>query len=380
MLAFLDVANNQAVGSIGKIVNGNPMARAVVAATPSDEGLADVWTLVATSPSNSSEYSITLTAPGLDAISIAFTTDGSATAGELEAGLAAAFNANPIASGLAVAVAGTDLVITGRGKGADFGFTISLDANPSTALALTHTQTAADADEISLGRFVSLTASAKYGPAAGYPSLPSAGTAVIVIGHAATTDYAVRILYMVPTGSAVLGAITFSSGASASATATAAVTAFNTALSGVATAATSVAGSNVTLTLTFLPGYTATSWAGVDIVSGTGTLTPGAITAEGALAELGVAIDPGDLSPQTIGGSADALRAGSVISVLRAGSSQAVVVADPGAAVTMGGRVYVETSGANAGRPYPSGGATRVLHPSARWLRSLGASLAIVEL
>jgi hypothetical protein len=380
MLAFLDVANSQAVGTIGKIVNGNPMSRAVVGAVPSDEGLADVWTIAATSPDSSAAYSIRVEAAGLEAFDLAFTTDGSATAGELEAGLAAAWNASPIASGLAVAVAGSDLVITGRGKGADFAFTVSIVLNPSSALAITHTQTAADATAIQLGRFVALSASNKYGPAAGYPSLPSAGTAVLTIGHAATTDYSVRFIYMTPTGSAVLAAVTFSSGGSASATATAAAAAFNSTLSGVATAATSVAGSNVTLTLSFLPGFAATSWAGLDIVSGTGTLTAGAFTAPGLLAQLGVAIDPGDLSPESIGGSADALRAGSVISVLLAGSVQSVVVADPGASITLGARVYVETSGSNVGRPYTTASATRVLHPSARWLRSLGASLAIVEL
>lgn len=379
MLAFLDVANSQAVGSIGKIVNGNPMARAVVGAVPSDEGLADVWTLAATSPANSSAYSIRVEAAGLEAFDLSFTTDGSATAGELEAGLAAAWNADPIASGLAVAVAGSDLVITGRGKGADFGFTVSIVLNPSTALAITHTQTAADATAIQLGRFVSLSASNKYGPAAGYPSVPAAATAIVTIGHAATTDYVAGILVNGPAGASLYSA-TWSSGANAAATATAAATAFNSALSGVATASTGVVGSTITLTLSFRPGYAAGSWSALEILSGSGTLTAGAIAAEGLLAELGVAIDPGDLSPEIIGGSADALRAGSVISVLRAGSGQSVVVADPGASITMGAPVYVETSGSNAGRPYTSGSATRVLHPSARWLRSLGASLAIVEI
>lgn len=379
MLAFLDVANAQITGSIGKIVNGNPMARAVVGAVPSDEGLADVWTLAATSPANSSAYSIRVEAAGLEAFDLSFTTDGSATAGELEAGLAAAWNADPIASGLAVAVAGSDLVITGRGKGEAFGFTVSIVANPSSALALTHTQTAADATAIQLGRFVALSASNKYGPAAGYPSVPTAATAIVTIGHAATTDYLVGILYNA-IGSAKLASITFSSGANATATAAAAVAAFNSALSGVATAATSVVSTTITLTLSFLPGFSGGSWSALEIVSGTGTLTAGAFAAAGVLAELGVAIDPGDLSPETVGGSADALRAGSVISVLRAGSGQSVVVADPGTSITMGAPVYVETSGAAAGRPYTSGSATRVLHPSARWLRSLGASLAIVEL
>lgn len=379
MLAFLDVANAQITGSIGKIVNGNPMARAVVGAVPSDEGLADVWTLAATSPANSSAYSIRVEAAGLEAFDLSFTTDGSATAGELEAGLAAAWNADPIASGLAVAVAGSDLVITGRGKGEAFGFTVSIVLNPSSALALTHTQTAADATAIQLGRFVALSASNKFGPSAGYPSLPTAATAILTIGHAGSTDYLAGILYNA-IGSAKLASITWSAGANATATAAAAVAAFNAALSGVATASTSVVSTTITLTLSFLPGFSGGSWSALEIVSGTGTLTAGAFAAAGVLAELGVAIDPGDLSPETVGGSADALRAGSVISVLRAGSGQSVVVADPGASITMGAPVYVETSGAAAGRPYTSGSATRVLHPSARWLRSLGASLAIVEL
>lgn len=379
MIAFLDVANSQITGSIGKIVNGNPSARAVVGAVPSDEGLADVWTIAATSPAHSSAYSIRVEAPGLEAFDLSFTTDGTATAGELEAGLAAAWNASPIASGLAVAVAGSDLVITGRGKGADFGFTVSIVLNPSSALAITHTQTAADATAIKLGRFVSLSASNKYGPAAGYPSVPSAATLVLTIGHAATTDYVAVPLVNGPSGAATYIAA-FSSGANAAATASNAVTAFNSALTGIASAATSVAGSNITLTLSFRPGFAAATWANLSIGTGSGTLTAGAATAEGLLAELGVAIDSGDLSPETIGGSADALRAGTVISVLRAGSGQSVVVDDPGASIAMGAPVYVETSGANAGRPYTTGSATRVLHPSARWLRSLGTSLAIVEI
>lgn len=144
-ISQLSVRQRMAEGIVGALYDANPRlihedAFSFGGARSAESTVVDL----AGAAANSTEYAFTI---GDETIS--YTSDASATEAEIHAGLAAAFNANPVARGQAIATASaTATTIVANYKGLD------LDIEAVDAL-LTVTPTAADAgDPLPFGRAV----------------------------------------------------------------------------------------------------------------------------------------------------------------------------------------------------------------------------------
>lgn len=129
-------------GAVGQLATASHLAKRATLRNTNSQA-AKVTTIVVDTAANSTAYAFTF-----EGETITYTSDGSATKPEISAGLKAAFDANPIARGVAsVADDGVDtLTITGLSAGYDYAISES-DAN----LTLSTVTAAASASAVSPG-------------------------------------------------------------------------------------------------------------------------------------------------------------------------------------------------------------------------------------
>jgi hypothetical protein len=380
----------QAIGSrLGTEYTADDLSKVVTTGSASAP-VAQISTVTVDSAQNSTLYSLDILPPGYESpIVVSFTSDATATTAEIAAGLAASVNADAAASGWFDAGAAANVAtLTGNAPG--IVVSVSSSAASASDLTIAVATAAASGGSYTFGRVVDLSS---FDAAAGVyavsaPALPSQSTLVLSATHDAGATYSVQISARnINTNATIVpSAISFSAGASASATATNAVTAFDAAFGAGATV-TSVAGADITITITAaLPNEFSGIVTAPSATGGGGAEDYGvtSVNPAGDLPRSGVVMDY-DVTPSTsFGVSPTATQAGDAVSVAERGL--AVFVADPGVSVTTGAAVLVETAaGANQGRLYTTSSATRRPLVGASWVvggitLSDGTTAAVVQL
>lgn len=380
----------QAIGArLGTEFNADDLAKVVTSGRASAP-VAQISTVTVDSAQNATLYSLDILPPGYESpIVVSYTSDGTATTTEIAAGLAAAVDADAAASGwFDTGAVSNVLTLTGQALG--IVVSVSSSAASASDLTIAVATAAASGGSYSFGHVVNLvtfdSASGAWNVSA--PAMPAAGTLVLACTHAGSASYSVQVAARnINTGVVALpNAISFAAGGSASATAAAAVVAAD-GIFGAGSTVTSVAGSDITITITApLPNEFSDIVTAPTASGGGGSESLGvtSMTPAGAFLRSGVVMDY-DVTPSaSFGVSPTATQAGDAVSVAEGGLS--VFVSDPGVAVTAGAAVYVETAaGANQGRVYTASSATRYLLPDASWIQggvtlSNGASAAVIQL
>ena len=377
---FIEATRRMVRGKLGRIVSGDHGLRQVYSLIAGGTATAQSFTLTATSPDNTATYTVTVSGGRLDSDrAFSFTTDASATAAELEAGLLAAWQADAILNGIGSAsVASGNLVITIRDPGAP-AYTFTLTANPSTALALS-TSAAAAGSAYPFGRFIRVSdaASYPYNQTANLLTAAAGPVLTYTITNDASGTYVGSVSVSDPTGTqSGTFAFSFSGNANADTTDDNAVAAFTTIFPNATITNPSTGSVVVSFPVGFVVAPVTTSASG-----GSADLTVGFSAATGSAVSLALVLDPADIAPASIGADVTAIPAGRAVTVLK-GGRQDVGVEDPGSAVTFGGIVWVETAdGANKGRPYPSPSPSRQAAIGSEWVRDdeVAADLSYVRI
>lgn len=371
-------------GLLGRLRSGTPQGLQVQSSTPATGGTAQVYTIASGSPSNETEYGLRVVINSLliDE-TISFTTDASATAAELEAGLAAEWNANGVLAGIGTAVASTDLVITMLDYTTDATITGS-DAASIALLTITETTAPSAASTFAFGRWVQTLAPSGrlISPRHQAIAAPTQGAVAFTITSDASGSYsAVVIATDSITGAQESEDVSWAGDATPATTYANAEAALEAAFPGTGFAVGTA--SNV-VTLTAPLGWDL-SVVAVQASGGSAALTT-AITEPGALPPIAWVMDPQADAPTTIGGDVTAIAAGKAAPLLMAAGNGEIVVEDPGATITYAGTVYVETAaGATNGRPYTVQSATGTRMPLpkslAYWVgqEPTNANLAIIH-
>lgn len=366
-----------AVG-VGRFVTSLPGV-VTLAALRTSWGTTRVLNMAVTTATNPFTYTIRGRSTGNDWTSVSFTTSAT-TDTALRNGLIAAWNANAVLRGLALAASGAGVSIdwTAVTEGAAGFFEVEIVTNSNSALAAATVTTAgADAVETPFGRYVSLTAPNTYA------HLTALAGPIITYSfvYAAADTMDVSVIVTAPDGNTYL--------ISASAVAVggnlaAMIAALQAALEA-SIAANIGSGSGITFT-TDSPDLLMSFPVGWGIVSSqasaTATSELTAVTTAGSpTPNLALVIDDQGQSPITIGVDLTGYAAGKAALLLRTGPGARVAVENPGATPTFGGAVFIETAaGANLGRPYTTPSLSRVRHPSHTWvlLDSVSPSLAVI--
>jgi hypothetical protein len=309
-----------------------------LAALRTSWGTTRVLNMAVTTATNPFAYSIRGRSTGNDWTTVSFTTSAT-TDTALRNGLIAAWNANAVLRGLALAAAGAGVSIdwTAVTEGAAGFFEVEIVTNSNSArAAATVTTAGADAVETPFGRYVSLT-----GPNT-YAHLSALAGPVITVGavYAAADTMEASIIAQSPDGTVyTIGA----SGVAVGADLAAMLAALSAAL---LASSDAVIGSGVVSYSTASPDLVISFPVGWYIVqqqfAATATSELNATVAAGsATPALALVCDDQGQSPITIGVDVTGYPAGKAALLLRTGPGAQVAVENPGAPPTFGCSVYV---------------------------------------
>lgn len=361
-----------AVG-VGRFVTSLPGV-VTLAALRTSWGTTRVLNMTVGTATNPFAYIIRGRSTGNDWTEASFTTSAT-TDTALRNGLIAAWNANAVLRGLALAASGSGVSIdwTAVTEGAAGFLEVEIVANSNSALGTpTVTTAGADAVETPFGRYVNLTAPNTYA----HLTALAGPTITYTLTYAASDTASASIIAQAPDGTLT----TFSvSGVATGADLPAFLAAYNAAL----TAA--LAGTGATVT-TASPTIVVAFPVGWVIATSESAATPtsdvtNVVAAGSAVPSLALVVDDQGQSPTTIGSTVTGYAAGKAALLLRTGPGSRLAVENPGTTPTFGGAVYVETAaGDNLGRPYTAPSPSRVRHPSHTWvlLDSVSPSLAVI--
>lgn len=357
---------------LGRLVKGNTYAAQIESALDGEGGLAQVTTISIGGAENASLYSILVTSAELGISALVSFTTASTSVEALRNGLIAAWNASPYAGSIAtVSAASASIVVTGNLPGA--AFTLSFPSNPTTDLTQSTGQAATAYAAYLYGRFVQPLswASSTYQlnqAYIGHLAAVSGPTINLALTYATTGNATVAMFLQGPDGNVSQVPATWAYGGNLAAALAAGKVAIDAALATAGISAVAVVASP-DLDIALPVGYRIVS---VDAsVEGVGNdIVATSDAGDAPPASCPIVMDPGT-NGQYVGsattGVTNALP-GQPIALLT-GGDQEIYVEDPGAAITYGSVVYVESAaGANNGRPYTVASATRFAHPTARWV------------
>lgn len=363
---------------VGSIVGGAIALAYAQAVRPAAGGVAQVKTITVSTPTAGSDYGYTLTPPGGSTQTITATAP-STTISALIALIVAAHKANAYANGaVSVSSTSTTIVLTERLPGATASTIAEVD--PDAKLSIADTTAGADAGTFTFGRFAPISLDSTTGEhTVAQPSVLAGPVLTLTQTHDASGNYALTVTVTPPSGAAQTIPVSWAHGANAAATDTAAVTALNSALgSTVQTAAVSSTG---VVTSTWPVGYTI-SYTGVTASGGSAALSA-AVTAGAATPLPGLILRTGESSTTATATARTATIAGTSPLCLysRPASPLQVTVEDPGAAVTAGNPVWIDST---TGAPRASAAPGRYMHPTLVWVVRnvtdlLGATVAVAE-
>lgn len=343
----------------------------------------DVLTI--TSPANSSAYVVTVacTVNGLRVSrTLSFTTDGSASAAELGAGLYAAYLADGQLTSLFSSVtdsgAGVLTFVWKRG----FSGTFTLTTNPSTAIAKSTTAAAAG-PSYGYGSLVQVVSSANMPSnnvslAAQSPVAVAGAVLTFTVTHGAGATYTAVVQNDVWGGGSITKNVSASAGANAAATDAAIIAALEAAF----TNATGAAPSTGTVTLTFPAGDDASAWDALGTGGGgSPALAVAKTSGPAALPQVAIVLNDHATAPlesRTALTSVSGSDPGQSVRAIMAGDgSTGVGVAAQHTSYTLGSAVWYDTSGLlyNAAAP------GRIPAPGLRWVKlSSDSTIAILAL
>lgn len=349
--------------AIGRLRSATSTGVQVTAATPSTPGTVQVLTIASGSPGNETTYSVRFrdTNLGIDE-TISVTTDASATAGELETLIGAAYNANPVLAGLGTAVVGSDVVITMLDYTTDVTAT---ETSAATVLTITETTAPSAASDFPFGKWAALSAGSGRLTSAQFGAItdPTRASVTYTITNDASGSYSSLIIAQGPDGVAS-ESVSWAGDASAGTTDDNAVAAIEAAFAQTGMVVTNPSEGSVVLTLPI--GWSVS--VGFNNASGGSADLSSVVVEPGAVPEIGWVMDPKSDAPNTIGGDVTGIPGGKAAPILLKAAGE-ICVDDPGATITYGGAVFVEAaSGATNGRPYTVQSATgsRIQLPKAQ--------------
>jgi len=364
---------------IGSIIGGAIALAFARAVSPAAGATAQVKTVTVSAQTSGQVYGHTITPYGgaLQTISVTATDTTPAT---LIAQIVAAHKANAYANG-AVAIAtasSTTYTLTDRTPGAAVSTIAEVDADNKISIA--NTTAGADATSFTFGRYAPLSSSATTGEhSVAQPSVLVGAVLTLTQTHDASGDYSLDIITSDPAGVTRSYPVSWTHGANAAATDTAATTALTTAFG--STLATAAVASTGVVTLTFPIGYTVT-YADVTASGGSAALSA-AVTASATTPTPALILRDGEASTTTIATVRTASIAGTSPLCLygRPAAPIQVTVEDPGAAVTAGTPVWIDST---TGSPRAVAAPGRYMHPTHVWVaRNLtdlfGNTIAVVE-
>lgn len=375
---------SSALGIIGRQARGVPGHADVIAARSTVGRVANVWEVTCTAPTAANVYSISGTLDSDTSITATVSFEAATTsAADLRDGLIAAWNANPITRGLGLATAkgsGTVVVITAATPGVSGDIAVAEVADPTSDLSISEITSGAAAPTYQIGRFVARSSVSLASQVQGetIAALTAAAGPVVTysLTYGAASTYSSIVFAEDAAGQQVGGGdISWSGGADLPAALAAGVAALEAAFPDAV-----VAASSPDITVSFPVGYTVSLISSDVSGSGGAEAITGAVT-PGSQSQFPLLVTDGqDQSPATTGGTVTTYSGDAAIPCARAGGVW--VVEDPGAAVTAGAPVYIETaSGANLGRPYTTPTPTRQAHPFARWYaRDTVGGVAAIDL
>jgi hypothetical protein len=365
--------DGQALGArLGSVFEVNESNK-VVTIGDASAAVQQISTVTVDTAQNSTVYNLTLRVPAMSLpVTVSYTSDGTATTTEIATNLTAAIVADSVTNGLVAATSSTN-VITLTARRPNQVVTIASSAASSGDLTIATGTAAAAGGSYTFGRYINLSSynatKARWSVSAA--TLPSAATLTLVATHDASATYVAKPIFAnAHTGATSSPNLTWAAGANATAMAALADTAIEAAISG-SSVATAVDGDDVTIVVT-LPWPQQFSAYSLDPAAsgggGSEALVHSASTSIGAAPRSGIVMDYGVTPPPAFGTSATATQAGDDVSAFEAGGM--VWVTDPGATVTAGGAVYIETTaGATNGRAYTTSSTTRYIEPNAKWVR-----------
>lgn len=318
-------------------------------------------TITVDTAENSSRYAVLV-----DGVEVAFTSDGSATAAEIAAGLAAAIVADPVANGIVVATAAS-AVVTLASRLAGRAFTLTTDDARLTIATPTANAVAAD---VPFGIAVIDVDRANRLAAVPDGALAPLSTLHVVTLTPAVANSTIYSVVVIVAGVTVSKAITSDGSATAAEIVAALVSALNTDLP-----ANSVLASGTdTLVLT-------SEVPGQDFVVVPGPTLTAVVTTQGTRIEdvlAGVTVAH-EIYEQPRSG-AYALPGNSTMPVLRKGE---IYVTTEDQVTNIDALVYVRTgsTGQKGGfRSTPAAGCVPLPRSKARWVRRESSTLAVLKL
>lgn len=356
---------------VGRLID-QPAAIQTRAALRSSYGTAQVSRIAVTTATNPFTYVIRGRTPGNDWTYASFTTSAT-TDTALRNGLVAAWNANAVLRGIALASnagSGVAIDLTSPVADASGAFEVDVYANSNSALGAPSTVTAAsDAAETPFGRYVELTAKNSIG----LLSAVAGPTITYTLTWASSDTADATIVALDPFGVGHTFEISsVASGADLPAFLAAVNAALVTALDGTGATVTT---DSPDVVVAFPVGWSVLQSSS----SATATSDMTNVVAEGDAAPLvGLVYDDRSQSPATIGGTVTGYPANSTASVLVANAR--VAVDDPGETITYGAPVWIESAaGADLGLPFVDPSPSRFPHPSHVWIElDSVSSLAII--
>lgn len=364
-----DIPSRRPQGALGDLVYVSHLNRSKTVTNDNPQSV-QIWTVTVDTAVNDTGYTF-----DVEGVAISFTSDATATTAEIQAGLVAAYNASPVAFGMATA-AGTDpdVVITGRNAGINFEVSDS-DANLTTV----ETQDAAQADRIPFARLM-VTQGFQSSPSLEANELGALAKSSLLTAqvdtYLMTYQDAIRMsIFVEIEGETYEGSIVTAAASNIATEGALLNTALNAALpanSVVATFATA------TITLTSeVAGKSFKSWlvyqatVAADPITAAQTKTStGLVSDDIAKAAVGLSMRRADVENATVAGDDPSYAPTFGVEVLSNGT---MWVDSPGA-VTPSDPVYVELGvTADNGKFFTAASATRVLLPStlARWERNV---------
>ena len=373
-------SNAAAYPAIGVIFGGAIALAQVAGISPSSGATAQVLTLTVSAPTAGQVYSYIVTPYGGAAQTISVTAT-STTPADLIALFLAAHKANAYAyAAVSIATTSTTMVFTDRAPGANVTSIVE-SADPTNDLSFATTTAGAAAGTFTIGRYAPATFSTTTPGeiSTAQPSALAGPVLTLTIVHDASGAYSADLVYTDPAGATSSVDLSFAQGGSAGGTDDAAEAELAAELGASGTLVTIANPSTGVVTATFPVGYSV-DFSNVAATGGSAALTL-SVAAGSARPALPALVLASGESSDTIGTARSATRAGSVPSGLIRGNGVRVTVEDPGAAVTVGAPVWIESS---TGAPKAAAAPGRYMHPRDVWvIRNVsdpfGNTVAVVE-
>lgn len=352
----------------------------VSALRPSFADTAQVTTLTVSAPTSGQTYTFTVTPPKVAAQTVSAAATSTTPADLIALFLATIRSNSYITGAFSVTSTSTTIVFTARTPGTAGDGVFTEVADPTNDLSFSESTDEADAGTATYGRYYPVSRDTSRGGEATYaqPSTLAGPVLTLTQTHDASGAYSLDLTVSDPLGRVTSYVLSWTQGGSAAATDDALEAELAAELGASGTLITIANPSTGVVTATFPVGYRV-GFADATATGGSAALVP-TVTTGSAAPTPALILGDGEGS-DTVGSVRTASRAGSNPVGLLRGNGTLVTVEDPGAAVTAGEPVWIDST---TGAPKASAAPGRYMHPCDVWVaRNLsdlwGGTVALVE-